>query len=329
MLLLSRSDVQKALNMPEAIAAVEEAFIAYAQGEADVPLRTPVSIPAQEATALFMPAFSSRLDALGAKIVTVFPHNTSHNLTTINGLIVLNDTQTGMPLAAMEAGYVTALRTGAASGVATRYLAKADAQNVAIIGAGTQAQTQLKAVCMVRDIQQVSVYDTDNVRSQAYLTHMQEALPQVSFTAAASSVEALAAADIVCTATTSMVPVFPADALKPGTHVNAIGSFTPQMQEIGEDVLHRMDKIVVDCVKAAFDETGDFIIPMAQGRFGKEHIYAELGQLAAGEKLGREDPLELTLFKSVGLAVQDLAVAAVVLEKAQDLNLGRLFDLWK
>lgn len=328
MLLLTKQDVQKAITMKEAINIVEKAFSAFSAGRAAVPIRTQVDVAAKNAVALFMPGFVEDLGALGLKIVSVFPENPALGLPTICSLVVLNDPETGEPAAAMDGSWLTALRTGAASGVATRHLARTDAEEVAIIGTGIQARTQLEAVLCERNIRRVKVFDLDPKRAQLFIEEMQKNYEQsnLKFTAAPSAGAAIEKADIICTATTSKNPVFPGNKLQKGVHINAVGAFTPQMQEIGEDVLAKATKVVVDSVKAAMHEAGDLIIPSNKGLFRAEDIHGEIGEISGGIKKGRETPEEITLFKTVGLSVQDMAVGIHVLEQARKLGLGLEFD---
>ncbi len=328
MLLLTKNDARKAISMREAIDIVEKAFTAFSAGRAAVPIRTQVDVPAKKAVALYMPGFIEDLGALGLKIVSVFPENPAKGLPTICSLVVLNDPDTGEPAAAMEGGWLTALRTGAASGVATRHLARKDAATVAIVGTGIQARTQLEAMLCVRDIKRVLVYDIDPERARTYIREMRVSLKDsgLEFRAAISPGEAVEDADIICTATTSKNPVFPGNKIKAGVHINAVGAFTPQMQEIGADVLAKAGKVVVDSVEAALSEAGDLIIPLNEGLFCREDIYGELGEIGGGFKKGRETAAEITLFKTVGLAVQDMAVGIHVLKRARELGLGQDFD---
>jgi ornithine cyclodeaminase/alanine dehydrogenase-like protein (mu-crystallin family) len=226
--ILSRSDVQRAVTMAEAIETVQAAYVQLSQGNATVPVRLAVHVPKHDGVVLYMPAYLARSGGLGAKIVTVFPHNPETGLPTIHALVVVNDARTGAPLAVMEAGYLTALRTGAASGVATRLLARSDARVVAIFGAGAQGRTQLEAVCAVRDIERAWVHDIDTEAARCFAGEMSAQGGRIprDVRVAPSPQEALHDADLVCTATTSKRPVFADGDLKPGVHINGIGSFT-------------------------------------------------------------------------------------------------------
>lgn len=322
MRLLSREDVREAITMAQAIEVVKEAFAQLSAGEAVVPLRTPIEVARHQGTVLFMPAYLERTDGLAVKIVSVFPDNLALGLPTIHALVVVADSRTGQPLAALEGGYLTALRTGAASGAATDLLARCDASTAAIFGAGTQARTQLMAVCQVRDITRAWVYDVDRERAETFVQEMrgQGRIPH-DLRTAASPAEAVQDAAVICTATTSSTPVFDGRDLQPGTHINAIGAFTPQMQEVDETTIRRA-KIVVDSREACLAEAGDLIIPLRKGEICEADIHAELGEIVLGRKAGRESAEEITTFKSVGNAVQDVAVASFVLQEAERRGLG-------
>ena len=328
MLLLTLSDVQRVVSMEEVIAIVERAFIAYSKGESIVPGRTQIPISQENAVALYMPGYVKNLEALGIKIVSVFPNNLERDMATISSVVIMNDSVTGEPIAAMEGSYLTALRTGAASGMATKYLAREDADTVSIIGTGIQARTQLEAVCCVREIRKVKIFDIDKSRALKYMNEMKDnnKIGMINFEIAETSDSAIKDADIICTTTTSKKPVFSAKGLKKGVHINAVGAFTPEMQEIGEDVLKRTNKICVDSIEAALEEVGDFIIPIRKGLMIPADFYGEIGEIASGSKKGRENQEEITLFKTSGLAVQDVSVGKYILEKAKELGLGQEFN---
>ncbi len=326
--LLSRKDVQQTVTMSQAIESVKQVFISLSQGKAIMPLRTQVLVKDHDGTTLFMPAYLPSIASLGAKIVSVFPHNIKRNLPTIHALVIICDAKTGQPAAVMDGTYLTALRTGAASGVATDLLAQKDARNAAIIGAGIQGRTQLEALCCVRKIQKVWVYDKKSNAAEAFAEEMQNRggpFPS-DVVVAHSPSEAVSEAEIICCATTSSVPVFEDADLKPGTHINGIGSYTPYMQEIPEQTLVR-SKVLVDSLSASLEEAGDLIIPLRKGLINKSHIHGEIGQVASGQIPGRESDQEITFFKSVGVAVQDVAVAELVLRQAKGLHRGADFDL--
>ncbi len=328
MRILSRADVQRALTMKDAITIVRDAFAQLSAGQATVPLRVPVPIQKHDGVTLFMPAHLHTSDALAVKIVSVHNQNPAKGLPLIHALVVVIDAATGKPLAAMEGGYLTALRTGAASGVSTDLLARRDAKVAAIFGAGTQGRTQLLAVATVRKLERVYVFDAMPGQADKFVKEMrgQPGVPN-DLRAAASSTEAVREADIICTATTSKRPVFSGNDIKPGVHISGIGAYTPEMQEIDETTLKRASKIVIDHHEGALAEAGDLIIALKNGAIKKSDIYAEIGEIAAGIKPGRERDDEITFFKSVGNAVQDASVARAIYDAAMKQNLGTEVDL--
>lgn len=326
--LLSHLDVQQTVTMAQAIETVKQAFISLSRGEAVLPLRTQVPVKEWEGTTLFMPAYLPSDESLGVKIVSVFPKNIEHNMPTIHSLVILCNAKTGEPAAVMDGTYLTALRTGAASGVATDLLSRTEARIAAIIGAGIQGRTQLEAVCCARDIQSARVYDINHKVAEDFAEEVRtRGRPFPSeIIVAHSSAEAVSDADVICCATTSSVPVFEDDDLKPGTHINGVGSYTPHMQEIPEQTILR-SRVVLDSLSACLEEAGDLIIPLKKKLLSKSHIHGEIGQVASGLIPGRESDTEITLFKSVGVAVQDVSVAEWVLRQAKDLSRGIDFDL--
>lgn len=325
LLILSAADVREALPMADAVEAMKLAFAQLSTGEAHLPLRTVIPTPCNDGTALLMPAFLSEGRQMGVKLLSLFPDNPERGLPLIHALMTLFDGETGRPLAVMEAGSLTALRTGAASGAATDLLARTDARSVAIFGAGAQGSTQLEAVCAVRPIQQAWVHDPVAARADAFAQNMQDRLG-LEVGVAATPKQALADADIVCTATTSPTPVFEDGDLKPGVHINAVGAYTPTTREVPEETVVRA-KVVVDQREASMEEAGDLLMPMGKRMIGPDHIHAELGEIAAGRKPPRQSPDEVTLFKSVGLAVQDVAAAWRILGAAERMGLGRRVPL--
>ncbi len=328
MKLLNRSEVQRALSMCEAIEVIKRAFAELSTGNAKSPLRTSVALPNHDGLTLFMPACLGESDALAIKIASIHHRNPERGLPRIHAVALAIDPATGKPLAVMEGGYLTALRTGAASGAATDLLARADAETAAVIGAGRQARTQLLAVAAVRPIQRCRVFSRRRESAETMIAELQPQLASIELRVADSPTEAVRDADVICAATNSATPVFNGDDLKPGVHINGIGSYTHEMQEVDFTTLRRASKIVVDERKAALAEAGDLIIALNQGEIHQEDIYAELGEIAAGLKPGRQRDDEITYFKSVGNAVQDAAVAQAIYQHALKENLGVEFDLF-
>lgn len=330
MFILSRSDVEKSITMKQVIQINKDIYIDYSSEKTIVPMRTPVNVVEHEGVSLFMPAYVPKMEALGLKMVSVFNRNTEKGLPTIFSFVGLADAETGEPLAIIEGGLLTALRTGAASGVATAYLANKGAAAVAVIGAGIQARTQLEAVCEVRKIKEVFVYARRTPLVEEFCKEMEDKLARYNLTIipANSSEEAVSSADIIITATKSKTPVFKGSSLKKGVHINGIGSYTPEMQEVGYDTLCRVSKIVVDSREAVLEEAGDLIIPIKAGKMQEQDIYAEIGEIAMGKKAGREVADEITFFKSVGIAALDVAVARQIYLNARALGLGNEVALY-
>jgi ornithine cyclodeaminase len=268
-----------------------------------------------------MPAYLSESDDLGLKVVSVFPHNLERGLPTIFALVIVVEASTGRPLAVMDGTYLTALRTGAASGAAADLLARKEAHVVAIFGSGAQARTQLPAVCEVREIERAFVYSPTREHAERFVFEMRGKgkIPQ-DVRVAKSPAEAVRDADIICTATTSKTPVFDGRDVKPGALICGIGSFTPEMQEVDEATVKRAS-LVVDSKEACLAEAGDLIIPLRKGMISEEDI-VELGEIFLGLAPGRRSEEEIFFFKSVGNAVQDVSVARRALEEAKRSGLG-------
>ena len=320
-LILSKKDIESVLNMKETIDVVEKAFRELSDELAILPQR--ILIPTEDGISLYMPAFLPQARSLAVKIVTVFENNPGkYNLPTILGKVLLQDPETGDVIAIMDGSYLTAMRTGAVSGCAIKYLAKKDAQNVSLFGTGVQGATQLWAACVARpEVKYCKVYDVRKEATEIFVQKMARRLPNVDIEVVGSPKEAVIGMDIILTATTSSIPVFKGEWLEPGMHISAIGSYTPETREIDTETVRRA-KVVCDEFNACLDEAGDLIIPINEGAITKEHIHAELGEILSGKKPGREDELEITLFKSVGLAIQDVATAKLVYEKARELKKG-------
>ncbi len=325
--ILSAEDVRKALPMDQAIQGMKLAYSQLSSGKAIAPMRSKLDIPDYRGSALFMPAYLANSGDLAVKIVTVYPDNIRKHLPVIYASVLVLDVETGRPLALLDGATVTAIRTGAGAGAATDLLARRDACTVAIIGSGVQARTQLQAVCTVRRITEARVYSLSNNQANEFSRVMAGIGPVPDkITVVSSPSEAILGADIICTATTSSTPVFSGSELAPGIHINAIGAFTRDMQEVDVETIRR-SYVVVDSREAVLEEAGDLIIPIAAGDISTEHIRAELGEIVLGLKRGRIDEEQVTYFKSVGVAVQDAVAARIALSNAVMANLGLEVDL--
>ena len=328
MLILTAEDVRRALPMNQAIVAMQRAYAALSDGRAEMPLRTRLPIPPHQAASLFMPAFvqDPQGDALAVKIVSLFPGNPARGLAFIQAAVLVLEADTGRPLALLEGSSLTAIRTGAASGAATALLARPESRTAAILGAGAQGRTQLEAVCTARAIDTAWIYDPDPQRAKSLIVQMagRGRIP-TDLRPAESASQAVSQADVICAATTSKTPVFADTDLRPGAHINGVGSYTPEMQEVPAETVQRA-LVVVDSRSAALAEAGDLIQPILLGLFSAGHIHAELGEIVLGRKPGRTAASQLTFFKSVGVAVQDAAAAQLALQNAEQMGLGQLVD---
>lgn len=323
LLILSTDHLRQALPMIDAIAVMKEAFAALSQGDATVPLRTAIEVPAHRAVALTMPAHLPGR-GLGAKLVSVFPGNREQGKAVVNGLVVALDPSTGEPIALTDGTFLTAWRTGAASGAATDLLARPDARTAAVMGCGAQARTQILAIDAVRELDEIRLYARTESSVVAFVEDM---APQVQgrLVACTSPQQAVDSADIVCTATTSSTPVFDGADLAPGCHLNGVGSYTATMQEIDTKTVAR-SRVFVDQRLAALTEAGDLLIAEQQGVTQRDD-WTELGEVINGTDLGRRGDDEITFFKSVGNAVQDIAALAQAVERCQELGLGYRLEM--
>jgi len=312
-LILNREDVISVLNMKDCMFAVEQAFRELAEGTADLPLRIGIKPP--DGLSLYMPAYLRQMKALACKVVTVYKNNPAlHNMPTTIGKVLLQDPDTGDVKCIMDGGYLTAMRTGAASGVATRYIApNKKNMKAGIYGAGVQAKMQLWAVTEARQISKAYVYDISSEAAEKYAAEMSKKLNiEVVKT---NNPDDLLETDIICTATSSSTPLFNGTKIRPGTHINGIGSHTPGARELDTALITR-SRFIGDSKEACFNEAGDIIIPIQEGAITKEHFYAELGEVIIGIKKGRMNDDEITIFKSNGLAIQDAATAKIIYDKA-------------
>ena len=324
MLVLNSDEVRQALPMSEAIAAMRRAFSGYSAGRVTMPLRTRVCQPGGSGTFLAMPAISSEGDgAFAVKVVSIIPENPGAGLPLVHAALLLMDGTNGSPAALLEGTSLTALRTGAASGLATDLLARKESRVLAMIGAGAQAETQIAGVCTVREIDEIRVFARDPVHVRRFIGSIngRPGIPE-RLIAAPDPRGAVEGADIICTATTSAVPVFNDRDVSPGTHINGIGSYLPEMQELPEETILRA-KVVVDSREAALAEAGDLLLPIAKGLIGAGHIHAELGEIVNKVKPGRTSSGEITIFKSVGIAAQDVFTASALYRNATTRCIGR------
>lgn len=327
MLALSREDLRRLVPMADAVELMKLAFGELSAGRAASPLRTVIPVPEHQGDALFMPAHVPAAGALGVKVVNVFRGNQTKGLPLIHAIVVLSDPETGQPLAILDGSYLTALRTGAVSGAATDLLARQDSKMLVVIGAGVQGVTQAAAVCAVRQIERIIAVDMHEASLARFVDTIGRDWPDLAGRVETSGdAGVVAEADVVCTATTSRTPVFDDALIRPGTHINAVGAFTPEMQELPAATVARAT-LVVDATEAALEEAGDLIVPLRDGLVGHEHFERELGMVVAGLAPGRTSEDEVTLFKSVGNAVQDVTVGKRAVDRAVAEGVGVRVEL--
>lgn len=320
LLILNKRDVEALLPMPKCIDLMADALASLARGEVVLPLRPVLRIPDSPNYFAVMPAYSAALKAIGAKLISGYPGNHGTALDSHQGAVVLFDGENGSPLALMDAASITAIRTAAVSGVATRLLATPNAATLAILGSGVQGRTHVDAMLAVRPFTKVLVWSrsTEHARALVSAAAKQHA---AAFEVAASTQDAVRAADVVCTVTASREPVLEGKWLRPGAHVNAVGASIPTARELDTEAIRRC-RVFVDRRESALNEAGDLLIPMREGAFAADGIVAEIGELLTGAAKGRRDNHEITLFKSLGIAVEDLATAHYLYGRAKQDRAG-------
>ena len=329
-LILKESDISSMITMRDIIEADKEALSIYSSRKSNIPLRSNLNVPEYNGQCLFMNGYAAPAKALGVKIVSVYPENINKNLTSVPATMVLVDAETGVVNSLIDGTYLTRLRTGAISGLATEILSRKDSKIFALFGTGGQAVTQLEAVLTVRNIEEVRVFDVFKERAKDFAKKMSDKFGKkfnVKIIAAESSDAAVDNADIITTVTTSKKPVFDANKVKKNVHINGVGSYTPEMVEIPGDILVMANKIYVDTRDGAINESGDLITPLKDGLITIEKINGELGEVINGLIKGRESDDEMTFFKTTGSAVLDLVAAQKIYEKAKAKGVGQMVDL--
>jgi alanine dehydrogenase len=324
-LLLTRNDVINVLQMADCMIVVEQAFAELAAGTADLPLRNSITPP--DGLALYMPAYLRQMGALACKIVTIYKNTPKKfNLPTTIGKVLLQNPETGEVVCIMDGGYLTAVRTGAGSGIATKYLARPEKGQIAgIFGAGVQARMQLWAVAVAREIHQAYVYDIADKAAEGFITEMSENL-LIDVIRAKTPDEIIQNCDIICTASSSTTPIFDGASVRPGTHINGIGSHMPSARELDTAIVKR-SLVIADSYEACLKEAGDIMIPIKEGAIDQSHIIADLGEVVLGQKKPRTNSDQITLFKSNGLAIQDAAAAKLVYDRALKAGVGKMVEL--
>ena len=323
-LILNREQVYQLLPMAECMELMAEALQSLARGEVVQPLRPIMRLPDNRGLLGMMPSYSAPLQAMGLKVLTIFHGNHGSKHESHKGLVLLFDGEHGGVRAIMDAASITALRTAAVSGVATRVLAREDAHVLALLGSGVQAQTHLAAMCAARSITHVRVWSRSFEHAQSLVAR--NASPSYQITACAHAQAAVTDADVICTVTSSSAPVLKGEWLKAGAHLNVVGSSTPRAREVDTNAMLR-SRLFIDRLESTLTEAGDFLIPQQEGALTESHIIGELGEILLGKIAGRRNAEETTLFKSLGLGIEDLAAAQHVYDKALAQNAGTWVEM--
>lgn len=325
MLVLSEKQVQSLIDVDELISVLEQAHVQYSTGKAVMPVRLVVPLPQVGGRITSMPGFLSDDKALAMKIITYFQENPEQNLPAILGTILLFSAETGKLIAIMDGSYITAIRTACASAMATKALANPQTPVLGMLGAGVQARSHIEALTQVRRLQRIKIYSPTGASAAAIKKDMEPTV-KIAIDIARNAEEALRDADLVVTATTAKEPIVKPEWLKPGAHINAVGAHRPDMREIDGATLAR-SKIVVDSREAIMAECGDILLALKEKSIGENAIHAEIGEVLAGRKPGRSSAAEITLYKSVGIAIQDVATANLVYRKALEKGIGTTVDI--
>lgn len=323
-LIANREETTRLMPMDACIDSMEDALRLLDQGDAVMPLRQMLALPDSKNILALMPAHLGGIGSVGVKVITIFPGNHGTEYDSHQGAVLLFDTEHGRLQAIVDGTAVTAIRTAAVSGAATRHLARPDASDLAIIGSGTQAGTHLEAMLTVREIRRIRIFSRSTARADAFAATAEKKFGravEVIKTAKA----AVEGADIICTTTAAHAPVVMGDWISPGAHINAVGAYQPHTRELDTAAVAGA-RLYVDRLESALREAGEFIIPRNEGVIDTNHIIGELGALLSGRIPGRQSPRDITLFKSLGIAVEDLAAARLILDQALKKNIGTFVD---
>ena len=321
--MLNRAQVEALIDLDLLIDALAAAMADLSAGRASIPARIAAFVPQHDGLLSPMPGYVPSIGVLMTKLVTVYPGNTGTALPTHQAIIAMFDPETGRPSALLDGTAITAIRTGAGSALSARLLARPDSTVLAILGTGVQARSHVNAMCRVRPIREIRVAGSDPARAAALAAQL-SATTDAEVRAVPSYREALDGADIACATTHAAQPVVRRDWLTPGTHVTSVG-YNPTGREVDAATVAEA-LVVVESRAAALAPlpagSNDLLMPIADGVISAEHVYAEIGELVAGTKPGRQSIEDITLYKSVGVAVQDAAAAALVLAAAQAQGIG-------
>jgi ornithine cyclodeaminase len=324
-LILGRQDVVALLPMRECIDLMQHVLVALARGEVVQPLRSIVWLPDRRGALGLMPGALSQPDAMGVKVVSVFPGNSGTKYESHQGAVLLFDTQHGCLQAVVDAGEITAIRTAAVSGLATRVLARRDAGDLALLGSGTQARTHLDAMRSVRELRRVRVWSRSSDSAQRF-AHSESRRTGMDIEAVASARDAVAGADLICTTTAAREPILEGAWIASGAHVNAVGACFPAARELDTAAVQRA-RVFVDCRESALHEAGDLLIPMREAALDASHVAGELGEVLTDRVVGRTDANDVTVFESLGIAIEDVTAVHHVVRKARASKTGTRVEI--
>jgi len=324
-LILNQSEVPQLLPMSECMEVMTEALKALAQGNAILPLRPVMWLPEKVGALGMMPSYLGDIQSFGLKVVSVFPGNHGTEYDSHQGAVMLFEAKHGRLLAIMDASSITAIRTAAVSGVATWWLARPEANDLAILGSGVQAQTHLEAMLLVRPIKRIRLWSRNPDHSRAF-AEREGARHNVAIETMPTVKDAVTGADLICTTTAAPEPILKGEWLAPGAHVNAVGSSVPFTRELDTAAVVK-SRLFVDRRESTVNEAGDFLFPKKEGAIGDDHIQGEIGEILVDKIAGRKSDFEITLFKSLGLAIEDLAASNHVYMKALEKGLGVAVEL--
>ncbi len=323
--IINQKEVEELLTMRECIGLMEKVLMSLAKGEAILPLRSVVALPEKNGRLAMMPSYLANPASFGVKVISAFPENTATEYDSHQGVILLFEPVYGRLLAIVDATSVTAIRTAAASGAATKILAREDASNLAILGSGVQAKTHLEAMLVSRKIHSVRAW-SPNAEHLRDFVQRESDRHGIEIKATKTAEEAIRNADLICTTTSCKEPIVHFDSIAPGAHINAVGACVPSTRELDSNTVAR-SRLFVDRLESALNEAGDFLIPKKEGLIDESHIQGEIGEILIGRKKGRTARDEITIFKSLGISVEDLASANFLYEQASSKNVGTEVEL--
>jgi alanine dehydrogenase len=325
-LILGEAQIKRLLTMKDTLSAVERCFAAFGRGEVVMPPKVYLNYTQYNGDIRVMPSYVHKMGISGVKVVNVHPDNPrKYKLRSVMATLLMIEPKTGVPLAVFDATHITLMRTGAAAGIATKYLARKNAAVLSLIGAGMQAWTQLEAIVLVRKISRVLVYDISRRVSEQFIRLFRRRYPRIAFEICGSIEDCVRPADILCTQTPVRRPIIRSPWVRPGTHINAMGADAEGKEELEPALLKRARVVIDDWAQAS--HSGEINVPFHTGQFSRKDVAAEVGQVVAGLKPGRTSPRDITIFDSTGLGVQDLVTAAHIYKLARRRKLGKTFDL--